>query len=200
VPKKATMQKMILPTLVLAMTIACKKPRPEPVVEPHPLMLYKDLADSSIAFGKYASFDLDNNDAKDVLFTTELVGDPVDQKDKKQWLVTTSFLTSLPVNSAENIPVLRYQDSIPLNDFSGYSWYNAPTILLSQKTITTTTPPYWEGGWKEALHSFIPIQLRKQDGLYNGWIEVSFSTSNETLILHKAAMCKEVNKNIMAGK
>lgn len=194
------MKKAIWGALVFTIAVACNKSRPELIVEPHPSMLYKDLADSSIAFGRIASLDVDNNGEKDVLFSTQLVGDPVEQKDKQQWLVTSSFNANLPVNSTEHIPVLHYLDSIPLNDFSGYPWYNASSILLSQKTITMTTPPYWEGDWKEASHRFIPIQLKKQEGLYNGWIEVSFSTGNEKLILHKAAICKGVNKNISAGK
>jgi hypothetical protein len=198
------MKKAIWPGLVLIMAIACKKPRPEPPVQPPvqpaPSMLVKDLADSSLAFGKGASFDLDGNGEKDVLFSTQLVGDPVEQKDKKQWLVSTSFHASLPVNSIEQIPVLNYLDSIPLNNFSGYEWFNASSILLSQKTIMENTPPFWEGDWKEASHRFVPIQLVKPDGLYNGWIEISFSTANEKLTLHKAAVCKVVNKSVVAGR
>jgi hypothetical protein len=198
--KKAIMKKTIWLCLVLMMAVACKKNRPEPSVEPHPFMLYKDLADSGIVFGKIAYIDLDNNGEKDVLFSTQLVGDPVGQKDKKQWMATTSFNTNLPINSTEHIPVLRNMDSIPVNDFSAYTWFNASSILLSQKTITKTIPPYWEGDWKEATHRFVPIQLKKQGGLYNGWIEVSFSTGNEKLTLHKAAICKEADKSILAGK
>ena len=194
------MKKTIWPGLILMMAVACRKPPPEPPVQPHPSMLVKDLADSSLAFGRIASFDLDDNGEKDVLFSTQLVGDPVEQKDKKQWMVTTSFNANLPINSTEHIPVLRYLDSIPLHDFSGYAWYNASSILLSQKTLSMTTPPFWEGDWKEASHRFVPIQLKKQDGLYNGWIEVSFSTANEKLTLHKAAICKEANNSIIAGK
>jgi hypothetical protein len=194
------MKKTIWLGFILMMAVACKKPLPEPPVQPHPSMLIKDLADSSVAFGRFASFDLDDNGEKDVLFSTQLVGDPVEQKDKNQWMVTTSFNANLPVNSTERIPVLRYLDNIPLNNFSGYAWYNASSILLSQKTITMTAPPFWEGDFKEASHHFVAIQLKKQDGLYNGWIEVSFSTTNEKLILHKAAICKEPNKSIIAGK
>jgi hypothetical protein len=129
-----------------------------------------------------------------------LVGDPIEQKDKKQWLVTSSFEANLPVNSTEQIPVLRHLDSIPLNNFSGYAWYNASSIVLSQKTVPVTSPPYWEGDWKDASHRYVPIQVEKQNGLYNGWIEVSFSIDNEKLILHKTAISKEPNKGIMVGK
>lgn len=194
------MKKAIWLELVLIMAVACKKPGPEPVAAPHPSMLYKDLADTSIAFGRIAYFDIDDNGEKDVLFSTQLVGDPIEQKDKRQWMASTSFNASLPVNSTEHIPVLRYPDNIPLSDFSGFAWYNASSILLCQKTITMTTPPYWEGDWKEASHNFVPVQIKKQDGLYNGWVEISFSTSKEKLTMHKAAICKEPGKSIKAGK
>jgi len=194
------MKKTIWLGFLLVMAAACKKPRPEPPVQSPPSMLVKDFADSSLAFGKRASFDLDDNGEKDVLFSTQLVGDPIEQKDKKQWLVTSSFEANLPVNSTEQIPVLRHLDSIPLNNFSGYTWYNASSIVISQKTVPVTSHPYWEGDWKDASHRFVPIQVEKQNGLFNGWIEVSFSIDNEKLILHKAAISKEANKGIMAGK
>jgi hypothetical protein len=194
------MKKTISLCLVLMLAVACKKTGVEPDVAPYPSLIVKDLSDTSIAFGRIAYLDLDDNGEKDVLFSTQLVGDPIEQKDKKQWFVTSSFNANLPVNGTEHIPVLRYLDSIPLNDFSGYVWYNASSIVLSQKTITMRTAPYWEGDWKEASHRFVPIQLKKQNELYNGWIEVSFSIGNEKLTLHKAAICKEANKSIIAGK
>src|SRR6476469_10972957 len=94
--------------VALIIIVACRKARPEPVAAPHPSMLYKELSDSSIIFGRTASFDLDANGDKDVLFSTQLVGDPIAQKDKKQWMVTTSFYANLPVNSTEHIPILQY--------------------------------------------------------------------------------------------
>lgn len=194
------MKKTIWLGLVLATAVTCKKPLSEPPVLSHPSMSVKDLEDSSLTFGRHASFDLDDDGEKDVFFSTQLVGDPIEQKDKRQWMVTTSFYANLPVNSAEHIPVLHYLESIPLNNFSGYAWYNASSILLSQKTLTMTKPPFWEGDWKEASHRFVPIQLKKENGLYNGWVEVSFSTANEQLTLHKVAICKEANKSIIAGK
>ena len=68
------------------------------------------------------------------------------------------------------------------------------------RVISFSPEPFWEGDWKEASHHFVPIQLKKQNGLYNGWIEVSFSTVTEKLTLHKAAICTEANKRILAEK
>jgi len=186
---------------ILLVANACKKSAVKPVVvTPQPLMQYLNLKDSAITFGKGASFDLNNDGEKDVLFSTLLVGDPVEQKDKKQWFISTSLSSNLPVNSAERIPVMNHPDAIPVNNFSGYTWYNAASIVLVQKTITMMLPPYWEGDWKESSHRYIPVQIIKPDGLYNGWVEVSFNTATEKLILHRSAVSLEANKEVFAGK
>ena len=163
-------------TIALALVIflsACTKtlvkPRPG-----SPRVTYQHFSDSAVMFGRSASFDLDGNGEKDIHFATLLVGDPLSQQDKRQWLAVCSFNTSLPVNKDENIPVLNLNDLIPINDFSGYRWYNASGIVLSQKVIGMSAPAYWEGAWRDASHRFIPIQLRKNSLVYNGWVEISF--------------------------
>jgi hypothetical protein len=196
------MRSIVLLSLTTIFLAACNKSTTPvtPAPEPHPLMIYKNLLDSNIIFGKIASYDLNNDGEKDILFSTQLVGDPVEQKDKKQWMITSSFNTNLAVNNNEQIPLMKHLDAIPVTPFEGYAWYNASNILLSQKTITMTLPPYWEGKWKDANHSYIPVQVIKPGGVYNGWVEVSFSSANERLILHKAGMSTEVNKKVLAGK
>ncbi|MCW3116481.1 MAG: hypothetical protein JWM28_563 [Chitinophagaceae bacterium] len=178
---------------------ACNKPV-EPPAEFHPKMKYINLDDTTVAFNHFAFFDLDGNGEKDVLFSTLFVGDPLYEQDKKQWLVTSSFNANLPVSDHETIPMLSLLDSVPINDFSGYHWYNASSIVLAQKIIGVTSPPYWEGEWKEAINRFVPIQLKKGGTVYNGWIEVSFRLANEMIILHRAAVCVEANKTVKAGK
>ena len=115
-------------------------------------------------------------------------------------LVVGSFNTSLPVNGNENIPVLALDDVIPINNFSGYNWYNAPGIVLSQKITGVSAPAYWEGAWKDASHRFIPIQLKKNNLLYNGWVEVSFDKFQEKIILHQSAVSQQPGKSVLAGK
>ncbi len=179
---------------------ACKK---KPVEAPaqNPLaMIFTNLKDSAIAFGRVASFDLDTNGQKDVLFSTLLVGDGINQQDKRQWYVSSSFETNLPVNEQESIPVLHINDLIPLQNFSGYNWFNASSVLLAQQIIGINNPPFWAGDWKDASHRFIPVQLISSNGLLNGWIEISFSITQEKVILHKAAVSKEENKAVQAGK
>jgi hypothetical protein len=115
------MKKMTLFFGVAIFLYACKKDHVGTPLIPSVKMIYKNLSDSAVVFGRSASFDLDGNGEKDILFNTMLVGDPISQKDKKQWLVISSFNTNLPVNINENIPVLNLNDSIPYpcNIFSG---------------------------------------------------------------------------------
>ena len=179
---------------------SCSKPPPEKPTTVYPKMTYLDFSDSAVFFDRNASFDLDGNGEKDIRFSTLFSADPLSQQDKRQWLAVCSFNTSLPVNTNENIPVLNLDDLIPINNFSGYSWYNAPGIVLSQKVTGMSAAPYWEGAWKDASHRFIPIQLKKNSLLYNGWVEVSFDKLQEKIILHKSAMSQEADKSVLAGK
>jgi len=178
---------------------SCKKGA---IIKPVPgraPMTYINLHDTAISFGQTASFDLNGNGEKDVRFGTMLVGDPLKQVDKKEWLITTSINTSLPVDAYEQIPVMAANDSIPEFDFEGYHWYPVSTILLAQKIIGEAYDT-WDGAWREATHKFIPIQVRDYRSLYNGWVEISFDTKNEKLVLHRAALCTEHGRTVKAGE
>lgn len=181
----------------VALIASCKKDD-KPPADDKP-MAYIDLKDSAVTFNHAATFDLNGDGEKDVMFNTLLVGDPINKEDRKQWYVTSSFNASLPVED-ESIPVLKMADSIPVANFNGYTWYNASSIILAQKVIGEVGDPIWQGDWKNAVHRFIPIQLKKANGVFNGWVEVSFSTANEKVILHKAAISKQAGKGIAAGK
>ena len=180
--------------------LSCRKTNPLPNPVKAPEMHHIDLKDSVIAWNKAAFFDFDGNGTKDIYFATVIVGDPVYQQDKWQWVITSSFYTNLPVNAEEKIPVLIKSASIPVQNFQGFSWYNASSVILAQKIIGVAGPVYWLGDWKNAVHQFIPFQVIRQEGLFNGWIEVSFETNEEKLVLHKAAISKEANRDTRAGE
>jgi len=170
--------------------------------ESHPEMYYKNFRDTAIVFAKRASFDLNEDGTKDIYFITLLLGDPIAKQDKKQWYIQSSFFANLPVNDDENIPQLSVGDSIPLTNFSGYTWYNASSVLLAQKIFNETLepPPFWEGYWKAAQHRFVPIQIIQNNKYYNGWIEISFSMIAEKVIVHRSGICKVENQTVQAGK
>jgi hypothetical protein len=177
----------------------CTKSQVQPPVEIPPEMKYIDLRGSAISFHQFASYDLDGNGEKDIKFSTLLAGDAINQLDKRQWLVSTYFYSSLPVDNTERIPVLIVRDTIRVKNFNSYNWYNVSSIILAEKIIGMQDPPYWRGDWKEAAHQFIPVLVKKNDSLYAGWIEISFDRNLEQLILHRAAICRETDRNVMAG-
>lgn len=187
--------------ILVLLTGACNKPVTDipPPAGQHPEMRYTDLGNQVIGFNQVASLDLDKDGQKDISFSTLLVGDPIYKVDKMQWLVASSFYTNLPVKE-EHIPVMDTGDSIPTLNFNGYEWFNASQIVLTQKIIGITGNPYWEGDWKQAAHQFIPLQVMRNNALYNGWVEISFSQADEKLILHRAAISMEAGKLIAAGK
>jgi hypothetical protein len=81
---------------------------------------------------------------------------------------------------------------------TGYTWWEISAIVLAEKIITYTES-HWEGAWKNADHKYLPVQMKKQGKLYHGWIELSFNTTEEKLILHRSAISKEEDKDVKAG-
>jgi hypothetical protein len=57
----------------------------------------------------------------------------------------------------------------------------------------------WRGPFIGAVKSFMPFQIEKNDGLYNGWVEITDDRMHERIILHRAAISKEAGKMIKAG-
>ncbi|THU38124.1 hypothetical protein FAM09_15685 [Niastella caeni] len=192
------MKKMIVVAgFALLLAGCCKKDNVPEATNPE--MRYLNLNDSGVVFNRSASFDLDGNGSKDIYFTTMLVADPLNKQDKKQWWVTSSFYANLPVNDIEEIPVMQMGETIYPESFSGYTWYNASGVILAQKIFTDNQPPYWAGKWKDASRRFIAIQIINNSKVYNGWVEISFSNTEEKVIIHRAAICKEANNTIKAG-
>lgn len=194
------MKRTIYLLFPVVLAVACKKTKPlPPPLPPTPSLKYTNLGDSAIRMNRSAVFDLNGDREWDIFFGTVLVGDPLSQQDKRQWLLGSSLNTNLPVNDNERIPMMQKDQLIPVNSFSGYSWFNASMVYLTQKVIGMTAPPFWEGEWKNANHHFIPVQVNKNGSIFNGWVEVSFNMNEEKLILHKAAISLNAGAEIKAG-
>lgn len=193
------MNKFYVFILVATLAAGCSK---EPQIVPPvslPLMNYVDLNDRQIKFNETFICDVNGDGSKDVSFNTLLVGDPILKRDYKQYRVASSFFTALPVNDQEQIPVLSKDSVISATAHAGYEWSNASSIVLAQKIISETGPGWWDGEWKAAAHKFIPIRVAEDSLLYYGWVEISFDSQTENIILHKAAISKEAGKEVKAG-
>ena len=171
-----------------------------PVV-PLPAMEYFDLHDREINDHTTGLLlDVNHDGRNDLAFTTLLVGDPINQVDKLQILISSNIAINLPVNSNEEVPVMNNGANIPIGNFDGYRWFELSSIMLVQKITSFTEPPVWEGHWKNAVHKFLPFQVADSGKFYNGWVEISTDITGEKMLLHKAAISKEADAMIKAGK
>lgn len=178
---------------------ACKKSRPErpAPVEPLPVMAYSDLHEAKARDGAPKVVDIDGDGQNDFLFGVQLVGDPVLQRDRLQFIVRSGLKRNLLNDANDETPVFKKTDAIG-KSHQGFEWWELSTIVLAEK-ITRFSGSNWEGGWKNASHDYLAVQLDHGGKIYHGWIEISFSTVAEELILHRCAISVEEGKTVKAG-
>lgn len=174
--------------------MSCDKP-----INVDPQMLYTDLGNKTVGFNESYSIDLNKDGVTDVRFHTLLVGNPISKQDKRKYLVSSKINCLLPINSNENAPLLFKGEVVPLENFSGYIWYGIAQIELAQKVIGATGDPFWEGLWKSCNHNYLPIQVKSDNQRFNGWVELTFDRNTEKVILHRAAISKLAESEVIAG-
>lgn len=192
------MRKIFIVATTTILFFACsKKPPLNPPAPSHPVMSYKDLAGKEVKYGKLQYVDVDGDGSNDFRFNVLLVGDPTLQRDRVQFYANSGIKRNLLNSQVDESPMLNKGDSIG-KVHNGYTWWEISAIVLTEK-IVTDNGSHWEGLWKNADHKYLPIQIEKNNKLYHGWIELSFNTAEEKLILHKAAISTEEDKSIQAG-
>lgn len=164
---------------------------------PHPNMIYKDLREQNIKFQHPASLDIDSDGSNDFNFGVLLVGDPVLERDRLQFYVSSKQKRNLLNDQNDESPMLNKLEPIKMVH-PGYTWYEISAIVLAEK-ITNYNGSTWHGLWKSAHHKYLPLQVDRNGQVFHGWIELSFDTVNERIILHKAAISAEPGKEIKAG-
>ncbi|HEX6914122.1 MAG TPA: hypothetical protein VF145_02705 [Chitinophagaceae bacterium] len=191
------MRTLIISVMLMLAAAACRKTAYTP---PAPQVSFTDLNGIGSGAQQPVTLDLDNDGVKDIRFTFTLVGDPIMQVDKHQFYVSGYLHTYFPVNSAEACPVLPFNGLVSAESFPGYTWYNAPAMMLAEKVVSMNQPPYWQGLWYSTAHRYIPFYLLKDGKRYFGWIEFSFDTTTEKVLLYSAGVAKEAEKSIRAGQ
>lgn len=164
-----------------------------------PMEYYNEMNQVIIQGGIGTRFDADHDQKPDLLFNTRLVGDPIRSVDKVQFFVSSYPSSSLPVNTAEDVPRLETGDSIPVTNFQGYTWYRASSVVLAEKIIGNGTS-HWEGTWKNATLAFLPFQCNRVDANYTGWVGLSVDSANDRLIILRAALCRQPGRTSYSGK
>lgn len=188
----------ILALAVLVIVISsCKKTEViEPVLLPE--MKYIPLNDAEISAGTWKGVDVDEDGMSDFYFNTLLVGDPLLQQDKLQFYANSRIEDYLLNNESEQTPGL-YKNEIINIQYPGYEWNHISAIILAEKVTGMTEPPFWRGNWKDALHRYLPIRINRNGQSFLGWIELSFHSETEKLILHRAALSKIPDLAVKAG-
>ncbi|TCJ17597.1 hypothetical protein EPD60_05225 [Flaviaesturariibacter flavus] len=194
----------LLPGLLLF--AACKKsdtpPAPTPVPAPapitnHPQMRYTDLNDFAVTAQRSKGLDIDGNGSYDFVFYVQRVGDPQLAIDKVQYNATSGIGRNLLLNDQDESPVLRQYDSITLSH-PGFNWWQISETVLAEQRIGNTDT-WWEGLWRNVRRQYLPVQVERGNGRFNGWVEVSMDKDNHRLLLHRAAISLEAGKTVRAG-
>jgi len=194
------MKKIYSLALAVLLLAACKKEKttqPETPV-PHPVMQYLDLHDESIGFSQIKIIDINNDGTNDFLVSTLLVGDPILQRDRRQYYISSGTQSRLLMDGNNQSPVLIKNEEIKLQH-PGYGWFEVNSLLLAEKIVPMIGNPFWQGNWKAVSHKYLPVQVKKNGNIYNGWVELSFDMVQEKIVLHKTAVCTEAGKTIKAG-
>lgn len=192
------MKKVLSLALAVLLLAACKKPKPSQPGFPHPQMQSLDLHDESIRFGQIKKIDINSDGIDDFLVSTLLVGDPVLERDRRQYYISSSTESRFLQDGNNQSPILNKGDQIMLQH-PGYGWFEVTSLLLAEKIVPMIGNPFWQGAWKQANQHYLPVQVKKNGSIFNGWIALSFDTMQEKIILHKAAICTEAGRTIKAG-
>ena len=192
--------KPVLPALLLFLVLqSCDKDPATVIPSPLPMtMQYTDLHNVEVSPGHPKAIDINQDGITDFSFGTLLVGDPVLVRDRVQYYAYSKIGTYYLSDANDQSPVLVKGNEISLQH-PGYNWFEISAIVLAEKVITMTQPPFWQGLWKEADHKYLPFQVKKEGLLFHGWIELSFNMFTEKLILHKAAISKIAGVTVKAG-
>lgn len=157
-----------------------------------------DLQNAAVKYQQPVTLDLTKDGNTDFSFGVLLVGDPVLQRDRYQFFVSSRVKTKLLNDANDESPMLNKGEEIRLIH-EGYTWYEVSAIVLTEKIVTNQSTT-WNGRWTNANHKYLPIQIEREGKLYNGWIELSVDKTEEKIKLHKAALSKSPNVSIRAGE
>lgn len=190
--------------LATATVTSCSKekaPDPhQPPVYQQPEMIYTNLQDRELKAKNAQLIDLNKDGTMDIGFSTWHIGDPLEKEEEILFFAGSYVHSSLLIGGINESPLFKTGELMEAKQYPRHEWYIVGQVEMAIKNIPLQGLPYWEGPWRLASHRYLAIRVNKQGLEYHGWIEVSFDTTGEKLILHKAAISKEPGKPVYAGK
>ena len=189
-----------LGVFIATLLASCEKDR-EINAPAHPQMTYTDLSSRVVNITTPAGIDISGDGTSDVWLEIFYTRDQATNTDYHQFMVSSGETSRLMIQDAANAPVLAAGAAIGTQLTNGYEWRSPAQAGLAKRTLVQGTGAItWEGAWKNAQRRFLAVQVSGNGLVYNGWIELSFDTAAEKVILHRAAISREPAKDIEAGK
>ncbi|HEV7782542.1 MAG TPA: hypothetical protein VGO58_14810 [Chitinophagaceae bacterium] len=188
--------------LVLVLAISCsdKEEVAPPAPPSHPAMKYTELNGREVNFTQSQVLDVDNDGVNDFVFYVLPIGDPIFKQDKMRFLLGSLEHTLLFVDGTDNSsPILNKGAAISISNQLPFEWWEVSEVFLAEKITENDNSFHWEGAWKNASHQYISIQVKKNNLRYNGWVELSFDTAGQKLLLHKSGISLVGEREVKAG-
>jgi hypothetical protein len=189
--------------MMVALTAGCAKeplapeqPRPEPVPATEKMELNKSVKFGSSTF----RLDIDKDGYNDLLFGYMLVGDASLKVDRYQLITVSPLTVAMPINASEEVALLEKSQPIPMQQNTGFEWYNASSTVLFEKIVSNTAAPLFRGPLTGSTRKYLPLQVFRQGKVYNGWVEISADPEQLTVNIHSAGISKLPDRAIKAGE
>lgn len=176
--------------------LAPVQPEPEPVPATEKMELNKSVKFGSGTF----RLDIDKDGTDDLLFGYMLVGDAMLKVDRYQLIAVSPFTVAMPINDREEVALLEKSQPIPMQQNSGFEWYNASSPVLFEKIVSNTSAPVFWGPLTRPGRKYLPLQVFRQGKVYNGWVEISADPEQLTVNIHRAGISKVHERSVRAGE
>ncbi len=166
---------------------------------PAPEMHYTSHNDLKVIDMNMRSIDVDGDGKNDFSFQVLPVGDPVLQRDRKQFYIYSKTHTALLNDANDFSPALVLDDRImPMHQ--GFAWWEISAVVMAEKITPSVGIPTWEGNFVNASNKFVGFRMQKPDGYYYGWIQLSIDQDKEELKIHKSGIALKPDVVVKAGR
>jgi len=162
-------------------------------------IVYKDLQDTTFAYGRPFALDMNEDGSNDLLFTTQLVAGSGESETQ---FIANTYLTNraLADTLTGELAALSAGDSISGTTPANTIWDPFYDYLGGLHYVGSTDSA-WVGHWPKAGSSYLGVRLYDGTDVYNyGWVQMTFDTTNARVIVHDCAYNQTLFESIAAGE